>query len=103
MSRPLRRLDRAVRPVAPLFPRARVAADPVEPGELVEDEPDQRRALLAQKKRLLRQMQHFAFAQTCFRDALLSYFGETRIASRRPMRAEEFLRGTSVRPGFMLG
>lgn len=46
---------------------------------------DERHELLAQKQRLSRQMQDFAFGRTCFRDALLGYFGEARVAPRRPL------------------
>ncbi len=46
---------------------------------------DQRHELLVQKQRVSRRMQDFAFGRTCFRDALLSYFGEARAAPRRPL------------------
>ncbi|MDJ0391636.1 RecQ family ATP-dependent DNA helicase [Roseomonas sp. E05] len=46
---------------------------------------DEGRQLLAQKRRLSRQMQEFAFGRACFRDALLGYFGEARAAPRRPL------------------
>lgn len=45
----------------------------------------ERGELLEQKRRLSRQMQNFAFGRTCFRDALLSYFGEARAAPRRSL------------------
>src|SRR6476659_285612 len=35
-------LDRALLSVPPLFPRARIAADLIEAGQLVQDEPDER-------------------------------------------------------------
>jgi ATP-dependent DNA helicase RecQ len=41
--------------------------------------------LLAQKNRLLSQMQTFAFDRRCFRNALLSYFGEARVRARSPI------------------
>lgn len=45
----------------------------------------ERAELLAQKRRLSRQMQSFAFDRSCFRDALLSYFGEIQVRPRRPL------------------
>lgn len=45
----------------------------------------ERAELLTQKRRLSRQMQTFAFDRSCFRDALLSYFGESRARPRRPL------------------
>jgi ATP-dependent DNA helicase RecQ len=44
-----------------------------------------RAELLTQKRRLSRQMQTFAFDRRCFRDALLSFFGESRARPRRPL------------------
>lgn len=41
--------------------------------------------LLAQKDRLARQMQAFAFDRRCFRSALLSHFGEARAQTNRPV------------------
>lgn len=46
---------------------------------------DERAALLAQKRQLSRQMQTFAFDRSCFRDGLLSYFGEARARPSRPL------------------
>lgn len=45
----------------------------------------ERRDLAAWKKGFVRTMQRFAFANGCFRDALLGYFGEARVAPRRPI------------------
>ena len=53
--------------------------------------PDQRHALLARKKRQSRQMQHLAFAETCFRDALLSYFGEARFTRALALRIVDWI------------
>jgi ATP-dependent DNA helicase RecQ len=47
--------------------------------------PDEQRVLQTQKRRVIRQMQDFAFSKTCFRDALLGYFGEKRVKFRRPL------------------
>lgn len=46
---------------------------------------DEQRVLQTQKRRVIRQMQDFAFSKTCFRDALLGYFGEKRVKLRRPL------------------
>jgi len=46
---------------------------------------DERADLMAEKQRLSRQMQTFAFDNSCFRDALLRYFGEARSQPRRPL------------------
>jgi ATP-dependent DNA helicase RecQ len=45
----------------------------------------QQQALLAHKLHTAKQMQGFAFGKTCFRDALLGYFGEARAARRRSL------------------
>jgi ATP-dependent DNA helicase RecQ len=41
--------------------------------------------LMAHKRNIARQLQSFAFSQTCFRDALLGYFGEARVGPTRPL------------------
>ena len=46
---------------------------------------EEQNLIMAQKWRESRQMQEFAFGKACFRDALLGYFGEARVAKRRPL------------------
>ncbi len=46
---------------------------------------NQHSALMEQKRRVSRKMQEFAFGKACFRDALLGYFGDARVAPRRPL------------------
>jgi ATP-dependent DNA helicase RecQ len=59
-----------------------MASRTIEQSDLPKEE---RTAILAQKRRVSRQMQDFAFGRTCFRAALLGYFGEARAAKRRPL------------------
>jgi superfamily II DNA helicase RecQ len=46
---------------------------------------EQQQVLLAHKLHTAKQMQGFAFGKTCFRNALLGYFGEARAAPRRSL------------------
>jgi hypothetical protein len=45
----------------------------------------ERSIVIAQKRRVARQMETVAFGKTCFRDALLGYFGEAKVAPGRPL------------------
>lgn len=59
-----------------------MAARTVENVDATETE---RLQILAHKRSFSRQLQSFAFSQTCFREALLGYFGEPRVAPARPL------------------